>query len=201
MDIHFYPAGNFPSEYLNAAFIAYRAGFRGPDPGHKVVALFVDPDGSHARVGDFMTGFWPAPPDQDNIWGKPVGISTDRQGNLYVTSDWINHLILRVEFQGEETAVSKEESAVLPFTAVLEQNYPNPFNPETIITYHLSTNADVDLSIYNISGQKVATLVSRRQAAGEHSVKWDARDFPSGIYIYKLRAGSFEQSRKLLLMR
>jgi glucose/arabinose dehydrogenase len=201
MDIHFYPAGNFPSEYLNAAFVAYRAGFRGPDPGHKVVALFVDPNGSNARVGDFLTGFWPDPPDQDTIWGKPVGITTDRQGNLYVTSDWINHLILRVEFQGEETAVSKEESAVLPFTAVLEQNYPNPFNPETIITYHLSTNADVDLSIYNISGQKVATLVSRRQAAGEHSVKWDARDFPSGIYIYKLRAGSFEQSRKLLLMR
>ncbi len=201
MDIHFYPAGNFPSHYHNAAFIAYRAGFRGPDPGHKVVALFVDPDGANAQVGDFLTGFWPSPPDQDNIWGKPVGLATDGRGNLYISSDWINHLILKVEFQGEGTAVLDEGGLVLPLTAVLEQNYPNPFNPETIITYHLSIDTDVNLSIYNILGQKVATLVDQKQAAGEHTVKWDAKDFSGGIYIVKLRAGSFEQSSKMLLMR
>jgi glucose/arabinose dehydrogenase len=201
MDIHFYSAGNFPTEYHNAAFIAYRAGFLGPDPGHKVVALFVDPDGSNARVGDFMTGFWPSPPDQSNIWGKPVGLTTDSHGNLYLSSDWINHLILKVEFLGEGTTVLEEGSAVLPFAVTLKQNYPNPFNPETIITYHLSIDTDVNLSIYNILGQKVATLVDQKQAAGEHTVKWDAKDFSGGIYIVKLRAGSFEQSSKMLLMR
>jgi glucose/arabinose dehydrogenase len=96
MDLHFYPAGHFPDKYINAAFIAYRAGFLGPDPGHKVVALFVNPDGTEARVGDFLTGFWPDPPDQENIWGKPVGLATDSTGDLYVSSDWINHLILKV---------------------------------------------------------------------------------------------------------
>jgi glucose/arabinose dehydrogenase len=202
MDIHFYPAGNFPSEYLNAAFVAYRAGFRGPDPGHKVVALFAEPDGSNARVADFMTGFWPSPPDQNNIWGKPVGLASDAYGNLYVSSDWINHFILKVEYQnGGQTDVSEEGAEVLPLTATLEQNYPNPFNPETTITYHLSTGAEINLSIYNVLGQKVVTLVEQKQAAGVHAVKWDATDFPSGIYIYKLRVGSFEQNRKMLLMR
>ena len=201
MDIHFYPAGNFPPEYHNAAFIAYRAGFLGPDPGHKVVALFVDPDGSNARVGDFMTGFWPSPPDQSNIWGKPVGLATDRYGNLYLSSDWINHLILKVEYHGGETGVLDEGSPVLPLAIALEQNYPNPFNPETFIKYHLSTNTDVNLSVYNILGQKVATLIDQKQVAGEHSVKWNAQDLSSGIYIVKLRAGSFEQSRKMFLMR
>jgi hypothetical protein len=152
-------------------------------------------------VGDFMTGFWPSPPDQSNIWGKPVGITTDRQGNLYLSSDWINHLILRVEYHGGGTGVLEEGSAVFPFAVTLKQNYPNPFNPETIITYHLSIDTDVNLSIYNILGQKVATLVDQKQAAGEHTVKWDAKDFSGGIYIVKLRAGSFEQSSKMLLMR
>ena len=178
----------------------FRSGFRGPDPGHKVVALFVDPDGSSAQVGDFMTGFWPGPPDQNNIWGKPVGVTSDRYGNLYVSSDWINHLILRVEYQGEGTAV-EEGPRVLPLAVSLEQNYPNPFNPETVITYHLSMDSDVNLSIYNILGQKVATLVDQKQAAGEHIVKWAAKGFSGGIYIYKVRAGSFEHSRKMLLLR
>lgn len=201
MDIHFYPSGNFPTEYLNAAFIAYRAGFRGPDPGYKVVALFVDPDGSNAEVGDFMTGFWPDPPDQDNIWGKPVGLTSDSQGNLYLSSDWINHFILRVEFDGQGTAILEEGAPVLPSAVTLKQNYPNPFNPVTSITYNLSADIDVNLSIYNILGHKVATLVDQKQSAGEHTVKWNAQNVSSGIYIYTLRAGSFEQSSKMLLMR
>lgn len=201
MGIRFYPAGNFPTEYHNAAFIAYRSGFRGPDPGHKVVALFVDADGTNARVGDFMTGFWPSPPDQSNIWGKPVGLTTDSDGNLYLSSDWINHLILKVEYHGEGTSVLDDGSPELPLAIALEQNYPNPFNPQTVITYYLPTNTEVNLSIYNVLGQKVATLVDQKQAAGQHTVKWNAKDISSGIYIYTLRVGSFEQSRKMILMR
>jgi glucose/arabinose dehydrogenase len=201
MDIYFYPNGNFPEKYHNAAFVAYRAGYRGPDIGHKVVALFVNPDGSDAKVGDFMTGFWPDPPDQSKIWAKIVGLASDSIGNLYISSDWINHLILRVEYQQEVTGVSGEKQELLPTLVTLEQNYPNPFNPETIISYHLSVNTDVNLSVYNTSGQKVATLVEQRQAAGAYSVKWNALDFSSGIYIYKLKAGSFEQSRKMILIR
>ena len=100
MAIHFYDRQAFPNLYHNAAFVACRAGFRGPDPGHKVVALFVEPDGSGARVGDFLTGFWPQPPRRSTIWGNPVGLETDEQGALYLTSDWNNHLVLKVAFQG-----------------------------------------------------------------------------------------------------
>ena len=148
----------FPNEYINAAFVAYRAGFLGPDPGHKVVALFVDPDGSNATVGDFMTGFWPNPPDQSNIWAKPVGLASDSVGNLYVSSDWINNLILRVEYNGVQTGIKEEGSAFLPLSATLEQNYPNPFNPSTIIEYTIPKRevftAFTQLKVYNILGQR-----------------------------------------------
>lgn len=202
MDIHFYPAGNFPSQYQNAAFVAYRSGFRGPDPGHKVVAMFVDPDGSNARVGDFLTGFWPSPPDQGNIWGKPVGLASDSEGNLYLSSDWINHLILRVEFQGDpQTGVSDEGHGVLPLTAVLEQNYPNPFNPSTRIRYTLSQADHATLKIFNIMGKEIASLVDQFQIAGEHEVVWNASDFPDGIYFYRLLAGDFVETKKLLFVK
>jgi hypothetical protein len=94
-----------------------------------------------------------------------------------------------------------EDAPALPSVATLAQNYPNPFNPETVITYNLSLSTEVNLSIYNIFGQKIATLVDQNQAAGEHTVRWNATDFSSGIYLYRLRAGAFEQSRRMILLR
>jgi len=73
----------------------------------------------------------------------------------------------------------------------LSQNYPNPFNPVTAIRYQLPAACNVELSMYNLIGQKVATLVSERQNAGSYQVDWDASDFSSGIYIYRLTAGNF----------
>ena len=204
MDIHFYSEGNFPARYRHAAFVAYRAGFRGPDPGHKVVAMFVEPDGSDARVGDFMTGFWPNPPDRDNTWGKPVGLATDRTGSLYVTSDWINHLVLKVDFVAR-TAV-EEETLSLPNQDVLRQNYPNPFNSATSIEFDLASEQDVELGIYNLSGQRVVTLVSGIRGVGRHIAHWDGRDesgrgVASGMYFYRLQTGTDQQIRKLLLLQ
>jgi len=84
----------------------------------------------------------------------------------------------------------------------LFQNYPNPFNPTTAIGYRLLAVSDVELGIYNMLGQKVATLVSGRQAAGYHQVEWDASGFASGIYYYQLRGGaSFIQTKKMVLLR
>jgi glucose/arabinose dehydrogenase len=204
MDIHFYGEGNFPSNYRHAAFVAYRAGFRGPDPGHKIVAMFVGPDGSDARVGDFMTGFWPNPPDRANTWGTPVGLATDRRGSLYVTSDWINHLVLKVDF-ATETSV-EEEASSLPNRDALRQNYPNPFNSSTSIEFDLASEQDVELGIYNLSGQRVITLVSGVRGVGRHTAHWDGRDrsgrnVASGIYIYRLQAGTDQQIRRLLLLQ
>ncbi len=88
----------------------------------------------------------------------------------------------------------------------LYQNYPNPFNPTTTIKYQLPQNDDVTLTIYNILGQKVRNLVDRRMEAGYPSIEWDSRDdngkqVSSGIYVYRLIANDFAQSRKMLLMR
>jgi hypothetical protein len=84
----------------------------------------------------------------------------------------------------------------------LAQNYPNPFNPSTSITFALAKAEQVKLEVYNALGQRVATLVNGKMPAGQHSIVWDARNAPSGIYFYKLEAaGAFSQTRKMVLMK
>jgi len=91
---------------------------------------------------------------------------------------------------------------VVPGDFELKQNYPNPFNPKTTINYQLPVSSDVDLSIYNILGQKVATLVSKEQTAGSYNIEWDATGFASGVYVYKLETNKgFIGTRKLLLLK
>jgi hypothetical protein len=89
-----------------------------------------------------------------------------------------------------------------PFEFILEQNYPNPFNPETVIRYVLPVNSHIDLSIYNILGQKVATLVSEEQQAGINQVRWDATEFAAGIYLYTMKADHrYIGTKKLILLK
>jgi len=83
----------------------------------------------------------------------------------------------------------------------LAQNYPNPFNPTTAISYKLLALSNVDLSIYNLLGQKVATLVSEKQVPGTYQVEWDATEFASGIYFYRLQAGHFTAWNKMILKK
>ena len=94
----------------------------------------------------------------------------------------------------------------MPATYVLLQNYPNPFNPSTTIEYELPVRSQVDLIIYNILGQRVATLYSRTQPAGLHGIEWDGTDaqgrpVASGIYFYRLHTPSFSQAKKMVLLR
>ncbi len=96
MDLHFYTGDAFPARFRDAAFFALRAGQRSPAPGYKVMALFSDADGGNARVADFLTGFEPDPLNRGNVWGYPVGLAEDAQGNLYVSSDWGSHAIIKV---------------------------------------------------------------------------------------------------------
>ena len=97
MGIHFYRGERFPELYRNAAFVAFRGGSNASVPGQKVLALFSEPDGRNARLADFLRGFQPSVGSGSGVWGKPVGLTTDAHGNLYISSDWINHMILRVE--------------------------------------------------------------------------------------------------------
>ena len=93
------------------------------------------------------------------------------------------------------------EQVTLNTTYRLEQNYPNPFNPSTTINYELPITNYVELSIYNVLGQKVATLVDKKQAAGRYQVEWNAGAFASGVYYYRLSSEAFVETKKLILLK
>ena len=97
------------------------------------------------------------------------------------------------------TGVSDQET--LPTEFALLQNYPNPFNPSTMISYQLPVNEHVTLTMYDVLGREVATLVNERKASGNYTVEWNAAGFSSGIYIYRLKAGSFVDVKKMLLLK
>ena len=83
----------------------------------------------------------------------------------------------------------------------LLQNRPNPFNPITTIGYNLPEASDVRLTIYTVTGQRVAILVSGYQEAGYYEVVWDGSRFANGIYFYRLEAGAFVETRRMVLMK
>jgi exopolysaccharide biosynthesis protein len=98
------------------------------------------------------------------------------------------------------TAIDDPE-VLIPGTHVLYQNYPNPFNPSTTIEYDLSKSSHVDLSVYDLKGEKVATLVNGIQVGGHHNISFDASLLPGGVYIYRLQAGNWADTKKMLLIK
>lgn len=95
----------------------------------------------------------------------------------------------------------KEKNRNLPNAFHLEQNYPNPFNPITLIKYDLPKSVYVRLTIFDVLGREVATLVNELQQPGSKSAKFDGTGVPSGVYFYRLEAGLFSETKKLLLLR
>jgi len=93
------------------------------------------------------------------------------------------------------------DNSQLPAEFNLLGNYPNPFNASTTISYSLSKPSDVTISIYDMLGQLIETINSEIQAAGDHSVIWNADKFASGVYFYKITAGEFEQSAQMTLLK
>ena len=93
------------------------------------------------------------------------------------------------------------DDGVLPGDYWLGQNSPNPFNPVTEISFRLPAATSVILEIYNTLGQKIASLIDATLESGEHRVKWDASEFSSGVYFYRLEAHGFSQTKKMVLMK
>jgi hypothetical protein len=95
----------------------------------------------------------------------------------------------------------KVASQQLPTTYSLSQNYPNPFNPETTIEYAVPEAGKVKVQVYNLLGQEVEVLIDCKQEAGHHAIKWNAADMASGVYFYRLTAGEFSETKRMVLMR
>jgi hypothetical protein len=151
--------------------------------------------------------------------GKGVFLSTDGgtswqdintgMSNTTVLSLTINGMTLfagtdrgvwTLTVAGLITAV-KRNAREIPDRFSLSQNYPNPFNPLTVIGYQLPVNTLVTLKVYDILGRLVTTLVEDRQSAGTHSVTFNASNLSSGVYFYRLTAGSYVQTKKLMLLK
>lgn len=119
--------------------------------------------------------------------------------------DWVgNAETMRGEADTQtevQLSTSTEPSAGIPKQYVLDQNYPNPFNPSTTIQYGLPETGNVSLEVFDMTGRRVATLVSGNQRAGWHNVTFDASNLASGMYIYRIQSGEFIQTRKLILVK
>jgi hypothetical protein len=136
------------------------------------------------------------------IDGLPVGslIWDDVKFAGYSSPADYREVIARyVALGGSMTGVKADPGVVQDFT--LSQNYPNPFNPATMIRYGIPYRSRVRLAVFNTLGQQVAVLQDGEQDAGRHEVKFDGSVLASGVYFYRLQAGSFTQAKKLLLLR
>ena len=119
---------------------------------------------------------------------------------------WIN-LSRNIKVEGDpNTAVLEDYSASLPNTFTLHRNHPNPFNSGTVIRFALPQAEEVELSVFNLAGQKVATLVQGVRQMGSYAIHWDGKGdagkaLATGIYLYQLKTGERVETKKLMLLR
>ncbi len=194
---------------------AYGTGYSGL-PLHSVLSLAADFQGNvwmgtGGGVVRFDGRSWQVY-DTDNS-GLPSNVArsltVDAQGNLWIGTFREGLAVYRegrVILPGTTTAVTESDEASVPTVYWLAQNYPNPFNSDTVIRFALAQGGPVELVVYNLIGQKVVTLVDGMRPAGSPAVHWDGRDdagnaVASGVYLYRLQAGTQVRVRKLVLVQ
>jgi len=132
--------------------------------------------------------------DSTFLTGK-AGLYCHGNQNSY----WDNFEVINLDFI---SSIENTNDSLIPLNFALDQNYPNPFNPATTIKYRLAESGFVDLGVFNILGQKVATLVSAEQKPGVYKIEWNAEGLAGGVYLYRLTSEKgFTQVRKLVLMK
>ena len=111
-------------------------------------------------------------------------------------------LLLITSFMLLSSLLFAQESDVsTPKDFYLEQNYPNPFNPSTTIRYSIPSATFVQLKVYNVLGNEIATIINEEQPAGKYKIEYDASILPSGIYLYTLKTNNFSETRKMTLVK
>jgi hypothetical protein len=165
----------------------------GSNPTGIVTSQFFGYQGGYVRSDSIHPGkaYW-------------VKVSQDGQLLLFPTHMALPVSMIKLIPTDELPPPPPEESdavIALPQIYALAQNYPNPFNPLTVIRYQLPIQSKVVLTVYNVLGQKVRTLVDEIQEAGFKSIEWNASEVASGVYFYRLQAGTFVNTKKLILLR
>ena len=123
----------------------------------------------------------------------------DYEGAIFITSEAGSDTVY---LSGTGTSIGIEDDPnLLPEKITLYQNYPNPFNPTTIIKYDLTEFSNVKLSIYDINGKLVQTLLNSNMPAGKYEIEWNAAGVASGIYIYSIESGNAVLNKKLILLK
>jgi len=153
------------------------------------------------------------------VSNEPVPVSGGQQDSMTVlgiTSDTVLYFAMKVSDEVPNWSPLSENLVVythslvldieLPQNIQLQQNYPNPFNPSCVIEYSISSPENVNISIYNIVGRHVATVIDEKHVAGDYAVIWNGTDnsgsqVASGIYLYSLTAGNKSTSKKMMLIR
>jgi hypothetical protein len=176
-----------------------------PNDGGQLIGAqpFVVPPARESIVVQLLN--WQVPADV--IENSKIYVVLDEENNFAEVHEDNNRAWRLVnERLGLPTGIERDSETQIPTAFKLYQNYPNPFNPTTQISYHLPQAGDVELSIFNMLGQKIRTLVKGRETAGTHQIKWNGRNdrgirVASGVYVYRMRADSFIETRKMLILK
>ncbi|MCH7495657.1 MAG: T9SS type A sorting domain-containing protein [Candidatus Marinimicrobia bacterium] len=181
------------------------------DPNAEVVELHWNPS-SEEDLSHYLL-YRSTSPDINPDVAEPIATIEDTlfvDSDLPLSNEWYYTLVAE-DIHENRSDKSNEisilivgvdgETGAVPESFRLSQNYPNPFNPETMIEYALPLRSDVKLTIYNLRGEEVALLINGTVPAGTHRISWDASSFASGVYLYRLQAGDFVQTRKMLLLK
>jgi hypothetical protein len=180
------------------------------DPG---TGAWADPDTAVSRIdvaawnfdklnGSYTNRVGGTVPGNASGYGSTFDVAADAAGNLYSLS-FYGWTIEKWAYDGDLPVVTgvEEIPGELPAEFGLSQNYPNPFNPATTIEFSVPEAGFVSVRIYDLLGQQVQTLVNEQKAPGSYRVTFDATNLPSGTYFYTLHAGSFMQTKKMILMK
>jgi gluconolactonase len=164
----------------------------GSDESIKYVSVYRSKDGG-AFEKILATAYTQTVTDTDVLLTSAYSYKVTFTDVMGFESDFSNEASVTVSALGENDNIIQGN--------ILQQNYPNPFNPITNITYQIKKMANVSLKIFDISGKEIRTIVNKNQSAGKYSVNINLKDMASGIYLYRLKTDSFEESRKMLLIR
>ena len=170
--------------------------------GYFVSSIAIDSNG-YIYVGDRIYGAFYSIDNGENWYEINNGLTYNSISSLAISSDYIfSGIVYGGVFRriNSPTSVDNTEN-LFPETFSLSQNYPNPFNPSTKIQYSVNSTQKVTLKVYDLLGREIATLLNEEKAAGNYEVVFDGSALPSGIYFYKLQAGNFIETKKMVLLK